>query len=204
MNYTIKYFSSLLTVRNSTFPACSSKSTRQRCVFPFLFDESDDAVWNRRCAKNKEVIILRSAIYIPPWQPPFKFYGANFTASFSVSFLIPQLLFQIQQVKLTPKNQLIFGTQNIPSATHALVIPHTHAISNKTLFDAIFKHCVTQFLYQENRLELYGQHSSSFVNSLSIFLESRIRVEERRRRSYKLFKNLVVFCCRERLCVPPW
>ena len=48
------------------FSACSTKSTRQRCVFPFLFEESDDAVWNRRCAKNQEVIILRSAIYFPP------------------------------------------------------------------------------------------------------------------------------------------
>merc|ERR1712029_237921 len=41
--------------QSSCVIACSTKSTRQRCVFPFLFDdESDDAVWNRRCAKNKE------------------------------------------------------------------------------------------------------------------------------------------------------
>lgn len=142
MNYTIKYFSSLLTVRNSTFPACSSKSTRQRCVFPFLFDESDDAVWNRRCAKNKEVIILRSAIYIPPWQPPFKFYGANFTASFSGSFLIPQLLFQIQQVKLTQKKSADFWHSkhsighsrfgNTPYTCHFQTLCNTISLSRKS------------------------------------------------------------------------
>ena len=36
-----------------------------------------------------------------------------------------------KQKKSTP--QLIFVTENIPSATHALVIPHTHA-NNITLF----------------------------------------------------------------------
>lgn len=35
-----------------------------------------------------------------------------------------------KQKKSTP--QLIFVTENIPSATHALVIPHTHT-SNETL-----------------------------------------------------------------------
>ena len=39
-----------------TLPACMTE-TRQRCVFPFLFNENDD-IYNRRCAKNDEVCTI--------------------------------------------------------------------------------------------------------------------------------------------------
>ena len=35
--------------------ACMTEN-RQRCIFPFLFNENDDAL-NRRCAKNTEVSV---------------------------------------------------------------------------------------------------------------------------------------------------